>query len=128
MIFDTDVLIWFFRGNGRAAREIERAPERMISLVSVMELYQGSRSRQELRGIANFLQLSSFRVLPLNEPIGQIAAGLIEEHALGSGLQIPDALIAATALERRSALLTGNVKHFRQVPKLVLRPFRATAP
>ena len=126
MIFYTDVLIWLFRGNAQAIREIERASERMISLVSVMELYQGARSRPEVRSIVNFLRLSDFRVLPLSEPIGQVAAGLIEEHSLGGGLQIADALIAATALEWRSALLTGNVKHFRQVPKLMLRPFRVS--
>lgn len=127
MIFDTDVLIWLFRGNAHAIRAVERASERLISLVSVMELYQGARSRAELRSIADFLRLSNFRVLPLSEPIGQIAAGLIEENAPATGLQIADALIAATALQLRSTLLTGNVKHFRSISKLTLRRFRTSA-
>jgi predicted nucleic acid-binding protein len=36
----------------------------------------------------------------------------------------PDTLIAATALETGEALATGNVKHFRFVPGLVIRPFQ----
>ena len=125
MIFDTDVLIWFFRGNARAAQEIEHAPERKISLVTVIELYQGARSRQELRAIASFVRDYEFQVLALTEAIGQAAAGLIEEHAPDGGLQLADALIAATARQWRTPLLTGNVKHFRPIPHLTLRPFRA---
>jgi predicted nucleic acid-binding protein len=49
---------------------------------------------------------------------------LIDKHALFSGLQLGDALIAATALEHRLTLLTGNKKHFAKVPGLVLEVFK----
>jgi len=41
LILNADLLIWVFRGNPKAAQEIDRAEERMISVVTVMELYQG---------------------------------------------------------------------------------------
>ena len=125
LIFDTDVLIWFFRGNARAAREIERTPERLVSAISVMELYQGARSKDELRTILQFLQHHEFRVLPVNEAISHSAVGLMEDHALRDGLHVADALIAATARHTKAALLTGNVRHFRKIPRIEVRTFQA---
>ena len=123
MIFDTDVLIWFLRGDRRAADLIESQPSREMSIVSLMELFQGARSRSELKVIRRFLQESGFRVIPLNEPVSHLAATLIEEHAQSSGLQVADALIAATAREAGSALATANVRHFRAIPGLELKAF-----
>ena len=125
MIFDTDVLIWFFRGNGPAAELIERQTDRAVSIVSLMELYQGARSKVEMRAIRSFLQASEFRVIPLNEAMSHIAVTLVEDHALKDGLRMADALIAATARETATILATGNVRHFRSVPTLQLKAFRA---
>ena len=115
MIFDTDVLIWALRGNARAARTIDSAADRRLSVVSFMELLQGSRSNGEAHQIRQSLVQLQFTVLPLSEGIGRRATDLIERHALLHGLRVADALIAATALESNQALCTANAKHFRSV-------------
>jgi hypothetical protein len=125
MIFDTDVLIWFFRGNASAAEFIERQTDRTVSIVSVMELYQGARSQKEVRAIRRFLQENGFRVIALNEARSHLALTLIEEHGRKDGLQMADAFIAATAREAAMVLATGNVRHFRSVRSLELKAFRA---
>ena len=125
MIFDTDVLIWFFRGNRGAAELIERQTDRAVSVVSVMELYQGARSQEEIRTIGRFFQESGFHVIPLNESMSHLAVTLVEEHTRNDGLQMADALIAATARQTATVLATGNIRHFRSVPTLQLRAFRA---
>ncbi|HLM99659.1 MAG TPA: type II toxin-antitoxin system VapC family toxin [Bryobacteraceae bacterium] len=127
MIFDTDVLIWFFRGNRRAADLIATQNSPEMSIVSLMELFQGARDRAELRIIRRFLQEHGFHVIPLNEPISHVAATLMEEHALSGGLQVADALIAATARETGSPLATANVRHFRSIAGLDLKVFHPTA-
>jgi len=124
MIFDTDVLIWFFRGDPKAAEALETERERAISIVSLMELYQGARSKNEIAAMRAFLHENSFRVLPINEPTSHLAATLVEEHALKNGVQLADALIAATAREAGSVLMTGNVRHFRAIPSLELKRFQ----
>ena len=124
MIFDTDVLIWFFRGNSKALHLLEAEVERSVSIVSLMELYQGARSYAEIASMRAFFHDNSFRVLPINETISHLAATLVEEHALKHGVQLADALIAATARETASVLVTGNVRHFRVIPALQLKPFR----
>ena len=44
------------------------------------------------------LRKVQFRIRPLSESIGATAAGIIEQHALAHGIQMADALIAATAI------------------------------
>ena len=127
MIFDTDVLIWFFRGDRRAAELIEAEPDREASIISLMELIQCVRSRGEIRVIRHFFRENGVRLIPLNESVSHLAASLMEEHALSAGLQVADALIAATAREAGSALATGNVRHFRVIPGLDVRTFRPAA-
>jgi predicted nucleic acid-binding protein len=123
VIFDTDVLIWFFRGNATAAEFLEKQTDREISIISIMELYQGSRTREESRIIRRFFQENAFRIIPINEAISHLAVTLIEDHARNHGLQVADALIAATARETASILATGNVRHFRSIPGLELKAF-----
>ncbi len=124
MIFDTDVLIWASRGNLRAARTIDAAFDRALSIVSFMELLQGARSKLEVRHIQQSLRQLRFRMLPLSEPIGATAAALIEQHSLAHGIHLADALIAATAIESGHPLCTANAKHFRPIRALSRVPFR----
>ena len=124
MIFDTDVLIWATRGNRRAARSIDAAANRELSIISLMELLQGARSKLEIRQIQQSLRQLQFRILPLSESIGTSAAALIEQHAMAHGIQLADALIAATALDSDLPLCTGNAKHFRPIRNLSRVAFR----
>jgi len=123
--FDTDVLIWFLRGDRAAKDLIESRSDRAISVVSLMELFHGARSLSEMKIIRRFFPDNGFRIIPLNESISHLAVTLIEEHSLRDGLQVADALIAATARETASVLATGNARHFRAVPQLELKAFRA---
>jgi hypothetical protein len=118
MIFDTDVLIWATRGNAKAARTIDAVTDRALSIVSLMELVQGARSKLEARQIRQSLRQLQFRILPLSESIGAAAAAIIDQHALTHGIQLADALIAATAIEMDQPLCTANVKHFRSIKPL----------
>ena len=82
MIFDTDVLIWFFRGNQRAAEAIDESPARAISLVTFIELLQGAKSKNEAHQIKRFLNDFGFETLPLPEKVGCRASVCAEEYGL----------------------------------------------
>ena len=124
MIFDTDVLIWCFRGDRDAAQSIASWPDRAVSIVSVMEMLQGANSKDEIGHIRRFFPTHDLQVIPVNESISYLASNLIEEHTLSHGLQMADALIAATARETGSGLVTANVRHFRAITRLELKAFR----
>ena len=124
MVFDTDVLIWVLRGNAKAARAVDGAAERAISVVTYMELLQGAHDKREVRAIKSFLVDMRFRTLPLSENIGHRASIYVEEYGLSASLGMADALIAATAIEADEPLLTGNDKHYKVVKELALKRFR----
>ncbi len=124
MLFDTDILIWLFRGNEKAAHLVDNDSTRAISIVSYMELLQGARSRNEMLLIKSFLKEFNFSTIPLTENIGHRAAIYIEEFALQVALSPADALIAASAVEINLTLSTGNKKHFSIIPDLNLKVFR----
>jgi predicted nucleic acid-binding protein len=124
MIFDTDVLIVLSRREFVALSLVDSTSDRSLSIVTFMELMQGARSKVEMQEIQRFIRESDFTVLPLTEAIGDLAAALIEQHALSNGLRLEDALIAATARETGEVLVTGNLRHFRAIRNLTLQPYR----
>ena len=48
----------------------------------------------------------------------------VENHALSHGMQLADALIAATAIETSLTLITANTRHYRFLPDISLRSYR----
>jgi predicted nucleic acid-binding protein len=128
MIFDTDILFWFLDGDAGAASLIQPEEDRAISIITLMELIQGAKSKAEAATIRSLLLNHDFNLLPIHEVIGYTAVRLLDEHAHRDGLRLPDALIAATALERGEVLATANLRHFRPVRGLRLKPFRPRAP
>lgn len=124
MILDTDVLIWVFRRDPHAEVAVQRIADRAASIVTLMELLRGAKSKAELQTIRQFFVDFEICLIPLSEEIGYLATSLIEDHALSDGLGIADALIAATAREHGETLLTANIRHFRSVPNLALKQFR----
>jgi predicted nucleic acid-binding protein len=124
VIFDTDVLIWVFRHDRGAEQLVDIETDRGASIVTLMEMLQGAKTRAELMVTRQFFVDLEIRIIPLSETISYTAANLIEGHALTDGLRIEDALIAATARELGETLATANVRHFRTIPNLSVKAFR----
>ena len=124
--FDSDVLVWFFRGNDRARRFIAAVPHagRAVSSLTVMELLQGCRSRIEVQEVKAFLSANVPAVLHPDEAVSRRAIGLLEDYGIGHGLRVVDALIAATVIELGFTLATGNAKHYRAIASLDILKFR----
>ncbi len=83
-----------------------------------MALIYGARNKRETQKLSQFLQL--FDLVQVNESISATALQLITQYAKSHTLDIPDALIAATALENNASLLTYNVKDFKYISQLTL--------
>ncbi len=116
--------IWAQRGNVKAAKCLEGASTRLLSIQTYMELLQGAQNKEQHAYIKDFLAEFNFEILSLTENIGHRAAIYIEEYSLSSGLRAGDAIIAATATEHHFELMTSNVKHFRTIRDLKLKPFK----
>ena len=123
MLVDTDVLIWHLRGYAQATRRLDQQQPLKLSAVSYLEVLQGMRNKVELAAVKKMLERRNALVLPLTDAITQRAISLMELLTLSHGLQMGDALVAASALEHQLPLLTGNVKQFAAVPDLLIEAF-----
>jgi predicted nucleic acid-binding protein len=124
MLFDTDVLIWILRGNLRAARIVDAAAQRHLSVVNYLELLQGARDRREVKVIRDFIADLAFDLLPLTENVGHRAIVYMEQYGLRVAMSLADALVAATAVEAHLPLCTANRKHYKLIADLDIRSFR----
>lgn len=123
MLVDTDVLIWHLRGYPQATRRLDALGALTLSAVSYFEVLQGMRNKAELLAVKEMLERRKARLLPLTEAITLRATELMESLTLSHGLQMGDALIAATAIEHQLPVLTANVKHFSAVSGLAVEAF-----
>jgi predicted nucleic acid-binding protein len=126
VVFDTDILVWYLRGEDRARRFIETVAytDRAVSAVTVMELVQGCRSVAELKAVRLFVARNFSSVIHPGESVSLRAISLLEVYATAHGLRVVDAIIAATALQSGFALATGNFRHYRAIAALHLVRFR----
>ncbi len=110
MLVDTDVLIWHLRGYPTATRRLDALGTLTLSAVSYLEVLQGMRKKAELQAVKSMLNKRSAKLLPITGAITLHATELMESLTLSHGLQMGDALIAATAIENQLPVLTANVK------------------
>ena len=85
MLIDTDVLVWYLRGNQRAYDVIEGQTGFSFSVITYMELVQGMRNKQELQELENAIQRWNATVLQINEAISTQASEYVKQHYLVSG-------------------------------------------
>ncbi|MDQ6724674.1 MAG: PIN domain-containing protein [Actinomycetota bacterium] len=109
ILVDTDIFIDHLRG----AVELKAARHRLhYSVITRAELFAGAAGT----GLAAQV-LAPFKEISVDRPIAERAGRIRRE----TGLRWPDALIAATALDRHLGLATRNTKHFEAVRGLRIR-------
>ncbi len=124
MIIDTDVLIWYLRGNEKAYQVIENSNTFFISVVTYMELVQGMRNKKELNRLRKALHIWNAKILYISEEISAKAMFYVEQHFLSHSMELADALIGATAITYGNTILTANDKHYKVLKDLQIKKFR----
>ncbi len=123
IIVDTDVLVWYMRGNERAYQLIEKLTEFNISIVTYMELVKGMRDKKELNAFRKALHVWNAKILYISEEISAKAMFLVEQHYLTHSLELADALIGSTAIHYGLPLVTANDKHYKIIKGLKIKKF-----
>lgn len=124
MVIDTDVLIWYMRGNEKAYKAIEDSPNFSISVITYMELVQGMRNKKELNNLRKALRGWNTKILYISEEISAKAMFSVEQHFLSHSIQLADVLIGATAITYGLPLLTGIDKHYKVMKDIQIKKFR----
>ncbi|MGA3069896.1 MAG: type II toxin-antitoxin system VapC family toxin [Terracidiphilus sp.] len=105
VLFDTNILIDHLSGVDRAGAELRRYQDRAISIITWMEVMAGSNSEDESR-IRAFL--SAFRCLPVTTEVAERSFAVRRQRKLN----LPDAIILATAETADRLLITRNTRDF----------------
>jgi predicted nucleic acid-binding protein len=127
VIIDTDVLIWYFRGNENALNIIKKNIPFNISVITYMELIQGMRNKNELQILKKYLKKWNVKIIQINENISARSMFLVETYYLSNSLELGDAIIGVTARENQETLLTANYKHYKVIQDLNIEIFRPNA-
>ncbi len=124
MIVDTDVLIWYMRGNTKARRALDKQGSFSISTITYMEIVQGVRNKKELQVLRQFIKARNIRCIPVDSDVSARGMFLLEEYALSHGMQMGDALIAATVENEGETLFAANTAHYKMIPNLSVKAFK----
>ena len=109
VLVDTDVFIDHLRG----AAQLRPGSHRLhYSVITRAELLAGNAATELTHRL-----LSPLRELPVDRAVAERARRIRRE----TGIRLPDALIAATALEHRLGVATRNRRHFEAVRGLRFR-------
>ncbi|HEY0783196.1 MAG TPA: type II toxin-antitoxin system VapC family toxin [Thermoanaerobaculia bacterium] len=111
LLFDTDVLIDYLRGEKAAVQLLEdRLEPLLISAITVAELFAGVREGKERASLDRFLL--AFQVVPLDVDIAHQGGLYRRDYGKSHGCGLADALIGATAMQRNARLVSLNRRHF----------------
>jgi len=109
ILVDTDIFIDHLRGS----TELKPGRHRLhYSVVTRAELFAGSSASDLVAQL-----LAPFREIKVDRSVAERAGRVARECQI----RLPDALIAATALENRLSLTTRNRKDFERVRGLRIR-------
>ncbi len=120
ILCDTNVFIHAFNENQTTIAQLNLIGIKNIavSAITLMELYQGMGNKAELARMKKAMRY--YDVVQIDNDISEMAIELIEKFNLSHGLQIPDAIIGATAIIYEIPLYTYNVKDFKFMPNIKL--------
>ena len=111
ILLDTDVLIDYFRGHGKAVAFVNAHSARIIlSSIVVAELYAGVKGEAEQAALENFVSL--FRIVPVSAKIAQAGGLYKRDYGKSHGVGLTDAILAATAEAENAKLKTLSTKHY----------------
>jgi len=120
VICDTNIFIEIFRQNFLIRSELEKIGYENIVVPDVVkaELFFGARDKIDLFNIKK--SIKDFHILSILPEISRIAVDFVENYCLSQKLNLPDALIAATAIYHNMELFTLNIKDFKFIPDIKL--------
>ena len=123
MIIDTDVLIWYLRGNVKAKGVVEKNIPFSLSAVTYMELVQGMKDKNEFKKFQKQMRIWNTKIIHIDQDMSARAVFYVQEYCLSHSMKMADALIAATAIQVGEILITANDKHYKFIPNIEIERF-----
>lgn len=123
IVADTSILIDHLRGGNawkKIASEIDNDTQLFVPTIVLFELFSGTSTKKPAIVSQIYKLLGTFQRLDLNELIARQAGELYRDA--NKTLQVPDYIIAASALQINAHVATLNQKHFAQIHNILIYP------
>lgn len=122
MIVDTNIVIDLLKGQDKALEFIDSHLDEdlYLSVLTVSEVYSGIK-KQEVVTFEDLLTL--FHLINVNKEISVEAGKLRRKYLPSHGIEIPDAIIAATANNLNVPVASLDRKHFSVLVKNLIVPY-----
>lgn len=107
-VFDTNILVDYLNGVEKAKREINLYKNRIISVISQIEVLVGVEDQDEEMAVRSFLSLFEVR---------NVTGGIAEEAIKvrkATRMKVPDAIVFATAREEGCIVVSRNTKDLKE--------------
>lgn len=118
---DSDILIWHLRGDKKALKFFTSLRDS-----GVFEMWTGAMQRAEVlfyarpeEEEATELFLSLIKTAPVNQEIVDVAAKIFRRWNPSHGIDVHDAILAATAMQTGGKIFSKNIKHY-PMPNLLI--------
>lgn len=105
-LFDTNILVDYLNGVPAAPAELSRYTNRLVSVITWMEVLAGARTVEEEDVIEMFLR--DFQIVDVTRRTAREAVAIRR----GRRIRLPDAVIWGTARVESALLVTRNAKDF----------------
>ena len=124
MIIDTDVIIWYLRGNEKAKKLIYKNIPFKISVITYMEIVQGMKDKKELLVFQKHIRKWDVEIIQIDTEISSRAMFFVEDYFLSHSMELSDAIIAATGIQTKDVIITANDKHYKFILNIQLEKFK----
>lgn len=117
ILVDTNVFVDHLRNYALATKFFESiafSNDVLFSAITEAELVAGKECGNQNKKEKLLHFLHRWEKIPVSNQVALLAGDICRDH----DLEIPDAIIAATAILNKASLVTKNVKDFKIVPDL----------
>ena len=121
VLCDTNIFINWFNNNPDTIERLKLIglENIVISVISVMELIEGVDNKRQFQQLKK--KINNYYIVDFINEVSKLSLKFIEKYNLSHQLQIPDAIIRATAIVHKIPLFTYSTKDFKFMPKIILR-------
>jgi len=124
LLLDSDIFINYLRGQKEESDFFYRLLVKgeydgFYSSITEVELFAAERLDELQIDKIKTLLNALYRV-EVNQAVAQLAGRLLAQFRKTNGLEMPDAIIASSALTSQATLVTKNARHYSFIPGLVI--------
>jgi len=119
ILCDSNVMIDWINHRQKALNDLQLLNGRIgISVITEYEIIAGAIDLNMQKQLEKFLK--NCIIVHIDDKISELGIHLYKKYKLSHGLDMPDSLIAATAIELKLPLFTYNTKDFRFISGIYL--------